>query len=286
MSKEYIVLTPNILKEQSASLKTLSDDYNNFFTSFTNDLKKINLCWSYKLANNFEKKITAAQKVASTVVFALELGSEKASAIALKFEEADKINFDVASIDREDANAITKQREKLTDTIKTEGNTYYSLQNYMSISFKQGNYNMIVHDPKGNYNGGCLATCYAIGGSIVTGQSRSPMDYWNSKSELANKGYGDAQVNVSGEIAGGEESFKTIYDHVISGKPVIIHFTHQNIGKQHYVVVTGVSSTAKVDALSKSDFIVADPGTGKYRSLDNCMSSYSHANVIGYRMFN
>lgn len=86
-----IELTPVELINQSSELSMLAEKYESLFSSVGSILTTVNSGWSEVLSNNFEGKITAAQKSFTGIVSALANGADIANKSAVSFEDVDKL---------------------------------------------------------------------------------------------------------------------------------------------------------------------------------------------------
>ena len=88
---EVIKLDVTTLLTQSASMKSLKEEYNSLFTNVTSILNEMNDGWSENLANNFIGKISTAQKGFAKIVDMLEVGENVAKEAANSFEEVNAV---------------------------------------------------------------------------------------------------------------------------------------------------------------------------------------------------
>lgn len=143
------------------------------------------------------------------------------------------------------------------------------MKHYMTYSMKQGDYSDFMLNGK---NQGCCAMSYAIGLSIVTGNSIEPTQFWYNNTTNYTKG------KVGGYISYNSSNYAApLYQAVYSGKPVMLHYKY-GTNSQHWVIVIG----AKDNSLSASSFICIDPVYGTERTLNNC---WSFGNVSGMKVF-
>ena len=88
---EKIIVDVASLLAQSASMKTLKEEYNALFDNVTSILNGMNDGWSENLANNFVGKISTAQKGFAKIVDMLEVGENVAKEAANSFEEVNSV---------------------------------------------------------------------------------------------------------------------------------------------------------------------------------------------------
>lgn len=145
-------------------------------------------------------------------------------------------------------------------SITSEAAGYIKLKHNMKCSMKQGDYSKFTQ-PYG-YNAGCCAMSYAIGLSIVTGESVEPTQFWYNGTTNYTKG-----------LIGDWEGFNAskIYQSLCNGKPVMAHYNvpaNKNNGKEseHWVIVIGAND----NSASTSSFICIDPVYGTEKTLNNC----------------
>lgn len=82
-----ILLTTELLLQQSAEMNSLQQEYAALFTQVTGSLEGVNESWSENLARNFSGKIQMSQKAFSNVTGMLSDGSGTAQGVARTFEE-------------------------------------------------------------------------------------------------------------------------------------------------------------------------------------------------------
>lgn len=156
-------------------------------------------------------------------------------------------------------------KEACTSVI-AEGD-YFCLSNYKAYSGAGSWYNQKNSRYSESFKAyGCMAVSYAVYWSLIDGEKRDPVKFWNGKMAIAT-GYGKKSLTPT--------SYKTstVYNKIKKGVPVVIYMKH---GKyQHYVVAVGVKKTANEKTLTAQDILVIDPYMGAVRKLTECPYSGS-----------
>lgn len=147
------------------------------------------------------------------------------------------------------------------------------MKHYMTCSMKQHDYSAFT-EPWG-YNAGCCAVSYAVGLSIVTGESINPTQFWYGGTTHYTKGKLGAYISCNSN-----NYASTLYESLYKGYPVMLHYKYGNHSdsEQHWVIVIGATN----NSLSASSFICIDPVSGTEKTLNNC---WRFDTVYGMRIF-
>lgn len=86
-----IVLTPELLRQQSQELSALTREYESLFSGVSGILSSLNGNWSANLANNFSSKVASAQASFSSITELLEQGASAAQTSADTFQSLDSL---------------------------------------------------------------------------------------------------------------------------------------------------------------------------------------------------
>ena len=115
---------------------------------------------------------------------------------------------------------------------------------------------------------GCATTALAMTESYRTGTTIYPHQMAKKLSYTSGGAvYWPTNYNIVTSQTG---YLKVIYDTLMQGKPVIVG-AKNSYGGQHYVVVTGITST---NTLSASSFYINDPGSKTRKNLSQFFNEY------------
>lgn len=258
------------LTSQGNRLSLLSEQSTELTQKTNQAIKRANAALGGKFKWNMQAKLSKVIMCFSVISKDLKKASDVALQSAQSYENTDAVLRKEIGDTLPDnvKNSAPSKQEVYPTTVET------NLQpNMGSYSMSQYGYNMTNSAGK---NVGCMATAYAIGQSIVTGEPQSPLKYWTGSQATCR----DAKVS---DYIGVD--LHSIYDNLRQGKPVLFHFTHSKSGGQHWVVITGVHGGVDEKNLSFADFNIIDPGDGKAKGLQDVLNQYSGSNPAGMKLF-
>lgn len=95
---DEIILTPELLFEQSEQMTSLMNEYETLFKAVTQACQGMNASWSENLAKNFAGKIDAAQKSFMSISNMFGNGALAAKTVGLTFENGVGLNSIIGSL--------------------------------------------------------------------------------------------------------------------------------------------------------------------------------------------
>lgn len=146
-----------------------------------------------------------------------------------------------------------------------KGKTYLVPKGYSSAYlYDQRDYGKFV---QGGTNVGCSATAEAIGASILYNKKITP-----TSSQIIWTGGGAGWGLATGRYynCSVDSKLSRAYSELLKGKPSLVNTLSSS---DHWVVIIGVSASAKKGSLRTSDFLIANPWGGTVETLSSYLSS-------------
>lgn len=234
-----------------------------------------------KISNEF-LKIKREYKDLNNLKKILQVGACSAVSANLIRSVLDR-NTVIVPIKADISSTFEKEKQQVDENLKAYSyeNQIYSVIKGLDqkYCYNQNDYSRFWSDTY-NDNVGCTATAEAIAYSIYHNEEVDPnqMGWGSNGAKWKHSKIIEGTTNCSAH-----ETYKTIYDNVKSGTPVM--FRVKNAASKnyegHHLTAVGVRDGADPNNLGPADILVVDPEKGKIESLaDYTKSSYKKNTII------